>query len=669
VGKPFIDWKSYGPDWNQGFPDYSTAGSCGPTSDEDVNLKGYPTQPVVDLFNRGFALHWGVEPRDVWDLVVYALDYISLTQKREKNKLLVTYSKKDLIVMDLFAMLKIRVHSDGEPDAEDYDGVAELKCTGNTKDVLQQKAAHVETLYTSWKALKDKCAGKYVVKGRLALPEVQASVKKIGGTDAEETKKRITVVGKTLTTTQDGVTKANFVDNFASDMVYEHCLKVQLDYIRVLEKHDKLGDGAGDCGDHDGTYSCDKTDTFGQLLAWCASFSNEPYYSRGAVLHVVGTMQIKRKWQGSFAEQPGLLLQTFTEHYGDVLKEIKHVNLEDIPAKITEAGLPGSLTSTATYEHVSKSAKYLHRMADAAVRLWAALSHVPGGSKADTVCTDDNYNAETDLPLLNVARAVTGRKTLDGITDLKATSASSEDWCNDALENRAFWYVVANPRFDKLFNINVHKKGKYLDVILKKLKKGDVKFNLDLDRDDNPITGTATVTCAKETTYETCGETLLKAIVTEKGADDCAEKHLEPKVHLASTAVDGKRTAGAEFPSPISDASPTSDAFKAAITKLIVTDKAFSDQNFKEKLREYFIKLQRQARSELEPRTTPDPTWTDHCEMVKHALESPEWTVAETGTDGAGIGRIQIVDGAYMPGAFKFQDLLEAGKGVPDACK
>ena len=72
-----INWAALGPGWNVGFPEFSTAGSSSPTSDEDVNLKGYPTQAVVGLFNRGFALHWGVEPRDVWDLVVYALDYIS----------------------------------------------------------------------------------------------------------------------------------------------------------------------------------------------------------------------------------------------------------------------------------------------------------------------------------------------------------------------------------------------------------------------------------------------------------------------------------------------------------------------------------------------------------------------------------------------------------------
>jgi hypothetical protein len=254
VGKPFIDWPKYGPKWNQGFPDYSTAGSCGPTSDEDVNLKGYPTQPVVDLFNRGFALHWGVEPRDVWDLVVYALDYISLKQKAKKDGLYMTYSKKDLIVMDLFAMLKIRVHSDEEYDAGNYDGVTALKCTPNApKDVLQQKAAHVETLYTKWTTLKQTCAAKYVVKGRLALKEVQDSLPAIGSdgvVDAGGGKK----------------TKGTFKDNFASDLVYEHCLKVQLDYIRVLDGGvNKLGEG--DCATNDGTYSCDPAGTFGQLLA------------------------------------------------------------------------------------------------------------------------------------------------------------------------------------------------------------------------------------------------------------------------------------------------------------------------------------------------------------------------------------------------------------------
>ena len=662
VGKPFIDWPKYGPKWNQGFPDYSTAGSCGPTSDEDVNLKGYPTQPVVDLFNRGFALHWGVEPRDVWDLVVYALDYISLKQKAKKDGLYMTYSKKDLIVMDLFAMLKIRVHSDEEYDAGNYDGVPALTCTGKTKDVLQQKAAHVETLYTKWTTLKQTCAAKYVVKGRLALKEVQDSLPAIGSdgvVDAGGGKK----------------TKGTFKDNFASDLVYEHCLKVQLDYIRVLDGGvNKLGEG--DCATNDGTYSCDPAGTFGQLLAWCASFSNEPYYSRGAVLHVVGTIQIGRKWQKSFAEQPELLLQTFTEHYGDVLKEIKHVDLVGLPAKIVEADLTGGVAPdlTATYEHVSKSAKYLHRMADAAVRLWAALSNVPGGSKADKVCGADGYDYtadNTDLPLLNVARAVTGRKTLDGIADLK-TTGTCQDWIDDAMKNRAFWYVAANPRFDKLFNINVHKKGKYLDVVLKELKDGTKKFDLDLDRNDNPIKGSATVECAQGA-YTTCGETLLKAIATGAGtgAVAAAKSHLEPKVHpYASTDGDGKRTAGAEFSRP--------DAVSAAITALI-DEGAFSDQNFEANLREYFIKLQRQARSELEPRILQgagdksaangfpvaargglaDPKWTEHCTMVEKGLTSDPWTV-----DAGGPG-----DGTYKDGTFNFENLLEVEKGVPDACK
>ena len=145
-----------------------------------------------------------------------------------------------------------------------------------------------------------------------------------------------------------------------------------------------------------------------------------------------------------------------------------------------------------------------------------------------------------------------------------------------------------------------------------------------------------------------------------------AVAHCNP-APLASSSRPPAATSSASACRPSS--SETLNAFKAAITKLIVTDKAFSDQNFKEKLREYFIKLQRQARSELEPRTT-DPEWTEHCTMVDEALESPEWLVAETDTNGAGsIDRREIVDGAYMNGEFKFQDLLDVGKGVPEACK
>ena len=205
-------------------------------------------------------------------------------------------------------------------------------------------------------------------------------------------------------------------------------------------------------------------------------------------------------------------------------------------------------------------------------------------------------------------------------------------------------------------------------------------IQLDLDRAENPKDGTATVTCDKEA-YETC-ETLLSADVTggEDDAvpgvvfatgDELAGSHLEPKVHpfdtFAVPPAQTDRVVGDPFPRPISA------AFKAAITELIVTDKAFSDQNFEAKLREYFVKLQRQARSELEPRKLQvdadgkragngfpvadrgglaDAEWTEHCTRIDQALESPEWDVG----DGAVI---------YKAGKFKFQDLLEVERGVP----
>ena len=68
------------------------------------------------------------------DLVVYALDYISNKQKNSKTALLIKYSAKDLAVMDLFAMLKIKVHAEADENVLELDPVPSLAC-GAVDDV------------------------------------------------------------------------------------------------------------------------------------------------------------------------------------------------------------------------------------------------------------------------------------------------------------------------------------------------------------------------------------------------------------------------------------------------------------------------------------------------------------------------------------------------------
>ena len=198
--------------------------------------------------------------------------------------------------MDLFAMLKIKVHAEADENVPvELDPVPSLAC-GAVDDVqvvdvnadlheeidklvgvdlerrapfdsLLKKAAHVTTLHTQWLALKTKCEGKYVVQGILKDWDVQQEFcwdnlpEQVDVPDGGDE-------GYSYTT-------ASFKDNFASDLVYEHCLRVQLDYLQTLEAGpNKLDRELGDCALNDGTYSCDSSATFAKIVAWCASFSN-----------------------------------------------------------------------------------------------------------------------------------------------------------------------------------------------------------------------------------------------------------------------------------------------------------------------------------------------------------------------------------------------------------
>ena len=62
-------------------------------------------------------------------------------------------------------------------------------------------------------------------------------------------------------------TTASFKDNFASDLVYEHCLRVQLDYLQTLEaRTEQARPRAGRLRPNDGTYSCDSSATFAKIV-------------------------------------------------------------------------------------------------------------------------------------------------------------------------------------------------------------------------------------------------------------------------------------------------------------------------------------------------------------------------------------------------------------------
>ena len=255
-----------------------------------------------------------------------------------------------------------------------------------------------------------------------------------------------------------------------------------------------------------------------------------------------------------------------------------------------------------------------------------------------------------------MARATAGH-ALDGIADLK--DGSTADQCNDALKNRAFWSVLANPRFDDLFNLKLHKNGKYLDTVLAKVKEGNLRFQLDGE-------GGATVVC-EHGEYGSCGVKLLRAIVGEPGTDGAAGREKLPKVHPWIKWHDldpSQREIGDPIDRP---------AVLDGIALALIDEGAFSDANILAKIREFFIKLQRQARSELEPRkagVAGSPTasnlgalagsqWTDHCDSVEHALESGPWIVANE-------------DGKYMPGeTIKFEELLadDHVHGQPPLCR
>ena len=161
------------------------------------------------------------------------------------------------------------------------------------------------------------------------------------------------------------------------------------------------------------------------------------------MLHVVGTLQMRREWREVVRAATGAAAPVVHR----ALRRRPQGAHVDADAQLEKArGQPYLLSEEElpdldyTYERLAKSAKYLHRMADAAVRL-GLRSNVPGGSKSDVL----DYTYVATPTCIDGGARDGGPRHLDGIADLK--DGSTEDQCNGALKNRAFWSVLANPRF------------------------------------------------------------------------------------------------------------------------------------------------------------------------------------------------------------------------------
>ena len=347
-----------------GLTSASAAGSQTLSSDIDANLKGTSTEKAVAIFNDIFSReeHWGMESGVVFDINVYALDFMHGTSDAGGQGLQALAeggragaaaggvasmmdADADIVGADLveqrsWALVKVRhyttlkawgAHCDTSGTPQHLSAIAQDRHLAYYREVTHKMAAlagiNPENLGPEARALVDEPNPK--VTPQVSLERVAAAL----------------VAGQV-----DGDVKKEQLMLSSANRIYEEKLtevaQIRKDLEGALAQHElawshptgtEIADAERNVEIHL-TLLRDKISE-GNL------FANEAYLTDGAVNHAVQGLQIGKKIRQTMAQGGDAI----TENMADALKEIhRH-------------GKNGSLGEAAF-----KSGKYLFRLADAA---------------------------------------------------------------------------------------------------------------------------------------------------------------------------------------------------------------------------------------------------------------------------------------------------------------
>lgn len=309
---------------------FGSEGSGDATSDIDLNLNGAGNEALVVLFNKAYLLKNGVESGALIDVNVYAEDYLTASLKADAHKsalvdptdggtrklcaegsacpflgkLADNFDKKAALLnwspqatapfvseenyanMETMALFKIAQYMSKTEFAEFSKRViARFKHIGNTSAKVKESVAALEKRFAVAVAalhqhdVNMKAAIERIIPGKCKLSEEQAKV-----TDP-----------KTYVETVEHVCYASWIQ--AANELYGK---------KITANSKFTGERAS-------------TEFLGHIAA-AVSYSNEPMVSQGAVIHVVGILQMNRPW----ALPPSYTVQTFLENFGDFIKEAIH---------------------------------------------------------------------------------------------------------------------------------------------------------------------------------------------------------------------------------------------------------------------------------------------------------------------------------------------------------
>ena len=333
---------------------WATAGSVSMTSDIDVNLKGTHTEEAAKRFNTKFKAEWGKEAGTVYDVNVYALDFMhgmgddeegvlrAKSEGKRKGKTTGGFDDeatalKDMAKQEEWAMVKVRLYMT-ESEWEAYK--TDMDPDGEQAPMFKR----AEIKYRMYRrSLKKKMEA--IAKTAIVKPDDTSHT---GAVQVSDQSEDLSSFGKAkLTDSED-------IQMQASNRIYEAKLKV----IKVRRKklNAKIGtfnslvDNEGVPVEVSNGPSVEKLQTeidallfeLREMVSEAALYSNEAYITDGAVNHTVVGLQIGQ----SIIMKKGHMLNAVTENMADTLKEI---------------GRHGKNIGEASY----KASKYSWRMCDA----------------------------------------------------------------------------------------------------------------------------------------------------------------------------------------------------------------------------------------------------------------------------------------------------------------
>jgi hypothetical protein len=398
-----------------GLKKWSAAGSAGLTSDIDVNLKGTHTEYAVKIFNEEFRKEYGKEAGVVYDVNVYALDFMHGTDDEgsldvpdfgqegiRKGKSAgglsdAAATRKDLAKQDEWATLKIRLYMTGaEWNAHKLDvGGVDPDAT------VLARWARVEQKY---KAYREELRRAMFRRTNRRIDEAQ-DVQLTGSQQ---------ITAQSEQASEGTAHDPENVSIGASNDVYAVKLvevgKARRELKALINTYNALvnDDGQAIDSSEDGTSAVAKWSRridralllMRERISEAALFSNEAYITDGAVNHGVVQLQMGK----SIDLNKSQMFHAAQENYADALKEIAR-----------HGGTFG--------EAAFKSGKYIWRMGDAIMKIGLPLDGLHFSADMMRRQGEQIANAIKKSGVNEEAKSATAISTVPTVSDIPTLRA------------------------------------------------------------------------------------------------------------------------------------------------------------------------------------------------------------------------------------------------------